>query len=366
MAFCLEVLTAHGSDEKKWRDLVNNLPIKDIYFTSEYAKLFEMTEGKTRERFGGEAQLFFYGDNKNYIIHPLLKRKINDLPFYSGETLYDVVSPWYYGGPLSFLTDEEKKKELFTGFFKEFHNYCTQNNIITEFVRLHPILKNHLPLADYVKLEKRWKIVYVDLTQDKETIWNNFKKENRKAIRKAQQNNIEIVHTKNREDIEKSYEIYLSAMKKINADESYFFSKKFFSSIFELLGNNAQLFVAKHGTEIVAASVLLGMGDICNDYLRASRPEFLNMRPNNLLIYHIILWAKENGYKIFSLQGGQSKDDGILRFKLTFSDKTADYFTYSKIHNESKYKILCEARDRYDKLSGRVVERLDFFPYYRR
>jgi len=367
MVFHSEVLSAHGSDEKRWRDLLDKIPKKDIYFTPEYAKLFEKTEGKARERFGGEAELFFYGNDKNYIIHPIFKKKINDLPFYSGETLmYDAVSPWYYGGPLAFLTNKDNEKELFGGFFTEFHNHCAQNNIITEFIRLHPIIKNHLPLIDFVKLEKRWEIVYVDLTQDEETIWNNFKKENRKAIRKAQTSNIEIVLTSKREDIEKSYEIYLNAMKRMNADESYFFSKKFYIGIFELLKDNVQLFIAKHGGETIAASLLLGMGDLANDYLRASRPEFLNMRPNNLLVYHIILWAKENGYRFFSLQGGQSKDDGILRFKLTFSDNTADYFTYSKIHDESKYRMLCEARDRYDKLSGKAIVQSDYFPYYRR
>lgn len=367
MAFHTEVLSTQGADANEWRDLVNRIKKKDVHFTPEYAMLFERTEGKVREYYGSEAQLFFYGNDKNYIIHPILKKRINELPFYRGDTeLYDIASPWYYGGPLAFITNRNVEKELFKGFFEELHNYCKQNNIVTEFVRLHPLIQNHLPLVEFVKVEKRWKIVYVNLMQDEKTLWNNFKEENQKAIAKAQKSNIDVIATKKKDDIEKFYMLYINAMRRVHASEHYFFSRYFIESIFELLKNNAQLFIAKYRDKTIAGSLLLGTGEFAHDYLRAADSEFLSMRPNNLLVYTKILWAKENNYKFFSLQGGQSEDDGIFRFKSTFSNTTADFYTYGKIHDESRYQALCDMRDTYDKSIGKSLIESDYFPKYRR
>jgi len=356
--FYPEVLTT--KDVKKWNTLIGNIPQKDIYFTPEYANTIEKS-------FGYEAELFFYGNDENYIIHPFFKRKIDNLPFYDGnEVLYDISSPWFYGGPLSFITSKSKGKKLFKNFFIELHNYCEENNIVTEFTRLHPFIKNHLHVMNFIPIEKRWEIVYVDLTQDEKTLWNSFKKENRKAIRKAKGNNIEVFTTKKRKDIGEFYSIYSATMERKHADKFYFFSRDFFNQIFELLGDNAQLFVAVYNDRIIAGSILIGMGDFAHDYLRAAIPEFLNIRPNNLLVYNKILWAKENYYKFFSLQGGQSRSDGIFRFKLTFSESTLDFYTYAKVHNEKIYKILCEARDRFDRGSDKEIIETDYFPQYRR
>ncbi|HYN44753.1 MAG TPA: GNAT family N-acetyltransferase [Candidatus Limnocylindrales bacterium] len=353
-----KVLTTR--DTKLWKELVDNIPSKDIYFTPEYNMLFE-------KGLSYEAELFFYGNDNNYIIHPFFKKKINDLPFYDGiDILYDISSPWFYGGPLVFITNEIIKEELLSNFLMKFHDFCTKNNIITEFVRLHPLIQNHLLLKDHIPLEKRWEIVYVDLTQDEEIIWNNLKKENRKAIRLAKKNNIEILVTRKEEDIKEFYMIYLEEMKRKHAEEFYFFSEDFFYNMFKLLKDHVQLFIAKYNGEVIAGSILLGMGDFAHDYFRGSKPEFLRLCPNNLLVYTKILWAKENNYKFFSLQGGQSKNDGILRFKLTFSESTLDFYTYSKIHDYKKYKLLCEERDKFDMLRGKEIIKSDYFPEYRK
>jgi len=357
-SFDVEVLTT--KDLQKWSSLLSNAPQKDIYFMPEYALVFEKT-------FGDEAQLFFYGNRTDYVLYPYFKRKINALPFYNADTvLYDMVSPWYYGGPLISAASRETEDKLMAGFFTELHEYCRQNNIITEFTRLHPFIKNHALVEKLMTIEKRWEVVYVDLTQDEETIWNNFKKENRKAIRKANNSGVKVVLSQSVADREIFYTLYTAAMERKQAGEFYFFPREFFHNMFQLLGNKVQLFLARYDEQTIAASLLVGMDDFAHDYLRASVPEFLNMRPNNLLVYTKILWAREHNYKFFSLQGGRGKDDDLFRFKSTFSSTTADFYTYSKVHNEEMYRMLCEARDKYDRLQGIEVQDSDYFPKYRR
>ena len=352
-----EILTTR--DTQKWNTLLKNVVQNDIYYTPEYSLLFE-------ENLNYEAKLFFYGNDENYIIYPFWKKKINDLSFCDDdETLYDITSPWYYGGFLSTEIEKKNENEFIKNFLMEFHNYCKKENIVTEFNRLHPFIQSSSPLANFISIDRRWKIVYVDLKRDEQSLWNSFKKENRKAIRKAEHNNIEVYTTKNKRDIEDFYRIYTTAMERKNANEFYYFSSKFFNRMFELLGNNAQLFVANHNDEMIAGSVLVGLDNFAHDYLRASLPEFLNLRPNNLLVHNKIKWAKNNNYKYFSLQGGNMPNDGISRFKLTFSQLTQNFYTYSKIHDEEKYKNLYEKFEEFNK-KQHIEKTEDYFPAYRR
>jgi len=59
------------------------------------------------------------------------------------------------------------------------------------------------------------------------------------------------------------------------------------------------------------------------------------------------------GSRIFDLGGGYG-DSGLLNFKKSFSKNTADFYTYSRIHNQEVYDRLCKNKPE-----------TDFFPRYR-
>jgi len=108
-----KILDTSENNQKLWRKLVEAMTIKDIYFIPEYTVLFEKTQGDIKKSFGGKAQLFFYGDNENYIIYPFFKRKIKELPFGKlisgeGDNLFDITSPYGFSGPIANI----KKKEI--------------------------------------------------------------------------------------------------------------------------------------------------------------------------------------------------------------------------------------------------------------
>jgi len=372
MDFALSVIDVNRHTWHQCEDLIKPIP-HDIYFSPEYLTLFDGKDEAITERFGKNPKMIVYGNEDNYIVHPVLLKPINSLPFYQAQNrdddtiiLYDLVSPWYYGGPLICLQDESAKKQLLDGFFSEFSGYCKEHNFISEFVRLHPLLKNHQTVGGYVTAESKSQIVYVDLTQDLDTIWNTYKQENRKAINRAQRRGVEIEISKRPENIKTFFELYTKSMDRLNADKVYYFSMDFFNNLFSTLGEHAQLFSARYEGQIISSSLLIGMGDYAHDYLRAFDFNYSSVVPNNLVVHNKILWSKINGYKVFSLQGGRTRDDGIFRFKLTFSKLVADFYTYHVTHNPEKYTELCRERDLFDQQQGRLVEQSDFFPDYRK
>ena len=372
MDFALSVIDVNRHTWHQCENLIKPIP-HDIYFSPEYLTLFDGKDEAVTDRFGKNPKMIVYGNEDNYIVHPVLLKPINSLPFYQVQNrdddtiLYDLVSPWYYGGPLICLQEESTKKHLLDGFFSEFTGYCKEHNFISEFVRLHPLLKNYQAVGGYVNAESKSQIVYVDLMQDLDTIWNNYKQENRKAINRAQRRGVEIEISKRPEDIKTFFELYTKSMDRLNADKVYYFSMDFFNNLFSTLGEHAQLFSARYEGQIISSSLLIGMGNYAHDYLRAFDFDYSSLVPNNLVVHNKILWSKNNGYKIFSLQGGRSRDDGIFRFKLTFSKLVADFYTYHVIHNLEKYAEFCTERAKFDQQRGQLAEQhSDFFPYYRR
>lgn len=371
--FHSQVFSTKSPEVEKWRELVSKCPRNDIFFTPEYALVFEGSEGETRADFGGEAQLFFYGDEQNYIVYPFFKRRISELRFAEflppeAKDWLDTVSPYGYSGPLAAIGEPETEETLWQGFWKEFHNHCLKSNIAAEFARLHPFIKNHLPLQRFtdVNMKSRDHVVYVDLEQDEPAIRKGMTKGHKSSVSKARRNGVEIVRSKTKDEADAFYQLYIDTMERNEAHRAYFFSKEFLDDTFRLLGEDVQIFSAWYKDQIIAASLFLFKGNLAHYYLSGSDVDFFDLCPNNLLLYEAILWAKEQGYRILNLGGGLEIDDSLFHFKASFSKTTADFHTFSRVHNESAYKILCRSRDEYDKSTGNEVAKAGYFPEYRR
>jgi hypothetical protein len=370
-----QVLTRRGTEEKKWEEKIA-VAQSDVFHTPQYMAAFEMCPpSEASTNFGGEAFLFTFGNEDDFIVHPFFKRDLAKLPFYSlmpqgGSSLYDISSPYGYAGPIEHITHSDIQESLWKGFLTEFHDFCIRSNIVTEFVRLNPFLKNHEPLLKFADgVRKSGVVIYIDLTVGEDTIWKKMKKANRNSITRARREDVEISRTKSAEDINEFVRTYDETMERRNAKKIYYFPIEFYHLLFGMLKENVSLFVARHEGKIVSGSLFVGKGSFIHYFLSGTRLEGQSPGATNLLLYEAVMWAKKQGYRVFDLGGGYSLNDSLFQFKASFSKTTADFFTYRKVHDESKYRILCEATDKYHrehKLSEVLPAQSDYFPYYRR
>jgi hypothetical protein len=367
-----QALNTKGSDVTEWRGLVSKSPQNDIFFTPEYALLFEATRGETRANFGGEAQLFFYGNERNYIIYPFFKRSVNELPFAEilppeSKDWLDIISPYGYSGPLANIIEPKVTEELWEGFLREFHRYCQQNNIVAEFARLHPFIENHLPLQKFpdISIKSAGRIVYVDLRHDESQIRQNMTKGNKSSVSKARRSGVEILQSKTKDEVDAFYRLYIDTMERNKATRAYMFSREFFNDAFRLLHESINLFSAWYRGQIIAASLFLAKGDIVHYYLSGSAADYLFLCPNNLLLYEVMEWAREQGHSVLNLGGGYSTNDSLFQFKASFSKTTADFYTYAKIHNQELYDMLCQKKAEFSGTRGERSLPTDYFPHYR-
>jgi len=301
------------------------------------------------------AEAFVLKDSDDVVYYPYLRRSLKSVPF-AGEAdtnlseYDDIVSSWYYGGPFTSRDDGE----LCEAFIEEFGDFCRSENIVAEFVRFDPNERNY-ERFDCLEPEFNRETVPVDLTKDEETIWNEFEKRNRNAIRQAQETELEVAPTQDHRDYEAFYGIYTDAMDAKDATDHYRFEYDFFVDM--LKTDLSTLLVARYDEEVVGGAVVVHDENVAHDYLRASDPDYWDMRVNNLLCYGTLMHMRDTGRTLFDFQGGRP---GVFKFKKSFSPDRAEMYLGTSVHMPEVYSELTDEAEREGVETGG-----GYFPEYR-
>lgn len=326
------------NQQEQWDSVVRTFADYDIYWLSGYAKSFQIHGD-------GEPLLFYYEGENTRGINVVMKRDIECDPHFTGkippETFFDFSTPYGYGGWIIEGDDS-------TVLFAEYEKWCRDNNIVSEFVRFHPAIKNYkYVLNSYYDTSKLGDTVLLDLST-REVIWENITSKNRNMIRKAQKNGIKIYKGNYPEIYDKFMEIYNQTMKKDNAKQYYYFGKDFYNSILEDVSDNAQVFYAVYNNIIIAASIMLVANGRMNYHLSGSVKEYSSLAPSNLLLYEAAIWGCENGCKTLHLGGGVgSTEDSLFKFKKSFyrKDDVTGFYIGKKVFMQDKYDELVDMRE---------------------
>ena len=342
----LKVLTTKES--KLWDEIVKSFKEYDVYYLSGYVKAF-LIHGD------GEPLLFFYQDDKCKGINVVMKRDIALDKRFKGiievGRYYDFTTPYGYGG---WLIEGNEYNQL----FNEYEKWCAENEIVSEFVRFHPVIKNQVYSQNNYQVIALGETVALDTT-DKDNIWTNFNPKNRNVIRKAINNGVQIKKGLSKDLLEIFMEIYNKTMDKDNANVYYYFKTDFYHSILNDLKDNATVFYAELENKIIAASIMIYANGRLNYHLSGSLREYQNLAPSNLLLWKAAEWGNEIGCKTFHLGGGVgSEEDSLLKFKKAFyRGDLCRYHIGKKIFSKEKYDYLLKIR-------GKITIN-SYFPEYR-
>lgn len=347
------------SNRIEWQELCTRFPDCDIYFHPNYI------ETCTRIMPGKPVCFVYHQADDKVIIMPFLKRRINDEPGFENlpKEYYDIISPYGYNGCLTNCPDCDLHE-----FFTHFDQFCFDNNIISEFDRLHPLIRNDLynGLENSRELTLWNETVYIQLDKSSKEIKGAFGNTNIRNIKKAVKNGLKVVELPyNKENASHFYKMYTLTMERLQTTAFYFFSLDYFTSLQELLGDYVRLFAIEYNNEYIAMGLFFTFSHNCHYHLGASLAETLPLRPNNLLFSHVIDWAKNAGYKRLHLGGGRQPDDDLFRFKKSFSESTAPFYIIKKIHNKDVYHQLTDLKASYQEKSKLPEMDNNYFPAYR-
>jgi hypothetical protein len=200
------------------------------------------------------------------------------------------------------------------------------------------------PFSDSYSLESfkpiSTKCTLLDLRgYDKEKIWEGYKKNIRRDVRKAQRSGITIRGVDSKEDIRIFYRLYLSSMERNRAMAKY--PLRWFEAVYEEMvekGLGAFVF-AELEHEVIAGSVFIKSPTSIHYFHNGSKYEFLKFCPNELLIHSALEEAIEKGNPFFDFMGSDPNDASLVRFKEKWGGQSMDLNTYVKDYHPFRCRI---------------------------
>lgn len=324
----------------------------DIYFDNNYGKLYEDIEK-------GTAEIFEFKSELGVIRNQFIKREI---PIQIDNNKYfDIVTPYGYGGPIILKSASETKKELLQQYHKAFSTYCRENNIVSEFIRFHPIINNGKDFNVIYEVENIRKTLGTNIKDYDDPIQAEFSKSCRKTIRQVLNKGVKYRVIENPDNVESFKEVYYSTMDRNNAAEYYYFGDEYFEKCIHLFRENIILVEVTYEEQVIAAGLYFVYDNMIQAHLSGTLNEYLNMSPAYVIKYATTLWAKENGVEYIHYGGGtsNSSEDPLYKFKKKFSQNTEfDFCIAKKVWNKDIYNTLCKIRN--------VSVGVQYFPAYRK
>jgi hypothetical protein len=283
-----------------------------------------------------EPQLLVVEDGSGIIAYPYFLRPTNTLEFASGIVAFDSMTPEFTGPVVTGFASADLRRSFKAAIEAEVQQHC----IVSEFAHLHPWADQDGMLDVSLTTYDR-EIVWIDVSLGKDVLWReHFSHACRKNINRSQRENVRVFEAETEDHIREFHRIYLHTMNRNNARSSYYFGLDYFLSIFRKLGSNARFVLAEHDGRIIASVLYLHDAHDVYSYLGGADADSQEARPSNAVIFDTINWARECRKKRFILGGGYRPDDGIFRFKSSFSRNLVKFYTYRRIHLSETYAEL--------------------------
>ena len=330
--------------KKDWDTTLKRIGNYDFYHTYDYHHI-ELKSYQT-------PTLLKYSQDDFTIALPLLIQKIE------GTSYYDATSVYGYAGPISNnLPNDFDNSE----FIERLKLYFKNHQIIAVFSRLNPYINNQKSiLNNYGNLTQQGSVVNIDITLNTDIQRQNYQSRLKTHVNKSRRN-CDIKKATSKEDVQEFINIYYENMKRVNAEDSYFFDKNYFLEILNSTDFESEILLAidKQTKQIIAGSMFITTNDIVQYHLSGCKNDFLHLMPIKLLIDEMRLIATERKLHFLNLGGGlgSNNSDTLFRFKSSFSKDFKDFYLWKLIVNKTVYDSLVQ--------NNNVKEDVSYFPKYR-
>jgi sugar O-acyltransferase (sialic acid O-acetyltransferase NeuD family) len=342
------------SQQQEWLEVLGGVVRHDFHHLPQYQRVEE-------HRLNATAQLFTYGEGDYLIALPLLLRPV-------GEALagwQDATSVYGYSGPVA--SHEHMPKPVVRNFQAALREALAERRVIAAFSRLHPLIAQYNSLAGLGECRGRGQTVSIDLTLPPDEQRAQYRSTYKRRISRQQRDNtLTCLHDQDKCFLGDFASIYEETMRRVKAEDSYFFGVDYFRQLACELGPVLQLFVALIGGKVAAAGLFTICNGVVQYHLGGTRDEFLKLSPMLLIFEAVRLWANGIGARVFHLGGGVggANDDSLFHYKAGFSDRRHHFATWQWIVSPEMYREVCERRARMQPESLELMS-ADYFPAYR-
>jgi len=306
-------------DNKEWTDFVLNHPNGNIFQTPEMFEVYNKTPKFT-------PVILVAKDDKNKIAGCLMSVIQRDYKGFIGElTARSIVM----GGPLA----ENNNSEILDLLLKGYNSIISGKAIYSQFRNLFamdnyfkPFDKNGYRFVEHLD-------ILIDLEKTNEELEDQLHKERVRNIAKAVKEGLTFKVLNDESEISNVISLLKKTYDRVKVPFSY--EKLFFNSRF-ILNDQVKFFGAFLEDKMIAGQVRLCYKDTVYAWYSGSDSSYFQKRPNDFLLWNVILWSKENNYKVFDF-GGAGKPKipyGVRDYKLKFGGELVNYGRYEKEHKK--------------------------------
>jgi serine/alanine adding enzyme len=301
-------------DEKTWREFVNQHPQGNVFHTPEMFEVFSRTNEHAPE--------IWFAVNDKHLLAVFMPVQITLL---TGIFRHLSTRSIAYGSILC-LPDSEPQDALMP-LLKNYKRETGKHSLFTE-------LRNLSCLGELQPILAQERFVYqehlnylIDLDRPPEAIFQSIGHRTRKNIRHGiNQGKVIIEEVKKREDIAACYELICKTYQTAKVPLA---DLSLFEAAFDLLypKGMVRFSLARVGEDPVAVSVELLYKDVIYGWYSGLDRSFSSYSPNELLMWDILKWGAENGYRIYDFGGAGKPNEksGVRDFKAKFGGRLVSY-----------------------------------------
>lgn len=178
----------------------------------------------------------------------------------------------------------------------------------------------------------------MNITPDAPDLWNRMHKERRRNVRKAQEYGLEFKEVVAQQEINVIIALILKTYKRKRVPIS---STDALKKANLFLCGSVRYFAAFYKGEMIAGQIRLYYNDLAYAWYAGSDEKHFKMYPNDFLMWNVICWSHEHGYRVFDFGGGGEPGVpyGVRDYKLKYGCDMHDYGRFLCIHHSFIYKM---------------------------
>lgn len=240
-----------------------------------------------------------------------------------------------FGGPL--LTPKVNTVEFLTQYDKIVREKAVYSRIINLFDNSNEYIGIEsvgYKLNDHLNYN-------IDLTKGLEKIWNDIHNTRRRQVKRGFRRGITVEIGKEVKDLRPYYDILKNTYTNAGLPLQDF---SFFENIYNNLtaSGNIIFFSAFDKEKLIGHRIILSYKNTLYDWFAGDLPEARDKYTNDVLVWEVLKWGSENGFKRFDFGGAgePGKEYGVRDFKKKFGGDLVAFGNYFKIHQPVKYVLL--------------------------
>lgn len=281
--------------------------------------------------YGGNWNSILITENEKAFLHSFSKNVIGNSEWYD-------IDPFVgYNGAIVNTND----RSFIGRALGVYSDLCREERIIAEVMRFNCILKNHAAFENNqpLKVLPAKEIVVVDCVKDKALQLGQFQKKSCSYMIKKWASLYQFRLLDKDSEWKDFIKIYKDSLKRVDADEKWYFSDDFFCRIRR--SERFKIFGVWHETDLVSTAVVIAH-PLAGYYFLAANSNDVAPGAGELLIFRIALDMadKEISYLILGGGNSSSQNDPLLRFKKKFARTTRTFFIGKLIHNPEIFNKL--------------------------